>query len=373
MINTIWINGRFLSRPVSGVERVASETLSELVRAVGRGGGALDIAGVRYNLKFVAPAVADRSTMQRRAKDIGLEVVFCGRFAGHVWEQFELPLFVGRDWLLNLCNTAPAVKRRQLVFIHDAGVWAIPHCYKWTFRMWYRALFRVLSWRGVGLMTNSAFSASELARYLRISIARISVASLGTDHMNCGVLPRDALSRLSVPDARFLLAVASQNPNKNFALIEKALALLGASAPVCIVVGQVRADVFSSSEPAPTALRYCGYVSDDELKALFDRATCLIYPSFYEGFGLPPLEAMARGCPVISSNTSALPETCGDAATYCDPTDPADLAHAMRELVDNPAYRDQMVERGRLRASRFRWETTAAVLLRVIETKISSA
>ena len=373
MSHTIWINGRFLSRPVSGVERVASETLRALVRTLGSSEGSLDIAGVRYDLKFAAPAATDQSIVRRRALDIGLEVVFCGRRTGHLWEQFELPLFVGRDWLVNLCNTAPALKGRQVVFIHDAGVWAIPHCYTPTFRRWYRALFRLLSWRGVGLMTNSAFSASELAKYLRSSAARIHIASLGTDHMNCGVLPHDALVRLTLPDAPFLLAVSSQNPNKNFALIEKALALLGDIAPVCVVVGQMRTDVFSNHDGPSSALHYCGYVSDDELKALIDRAVCLLYPSFYEGFGLPPLEAMARGCPVISSNTSALPETCGDAALYCDPTDPAALARAIRVMVDEPAYREQMVERGRSRASEYRWETTATVLRYAIETRISFA
>ena len=372
MNSTIWINGRFLTRPVSGVERVAGETVRELALAFRETGGLWEIAGERYELKLIAPAASDQALVRRRAELIGLEVVFCGRRAGHLWEQVELPLFVGRNWLINLCNTAPAFKKRQLVFIHDAGVWAIPHCYTRAFRTWYRALFRLLSWRGVGLLTNSAFSASELARYLNTSLARLNVAQLGTDHMTRAVVPADALKRLSLSDAPFLLAVSSQNPNKNFALIEQALVQLGDAAPACVVVGQARSDVFSNSETQTSALHYCGYVSDDELKGLIDRAICLIYPSFYEGFGLPPLEAMARGCPVISSNTSALPETCGDAALYCDPSDSGSLASAIRMVVENPDIRDRMIERGRARAASYRWVNTAAAIRCAVERRVLS-
>ena len=368
--STLWINGRFLARPVTGVERVAHETLREMALDIARSGGFWNVHGNRYTLCLAAPAADDRALAQARADKLGLPVVFCGTRRGHAWEQFDLPLFVGRAWLLNLCNTAPIVKSRQWVFIHDAGVWAVPRFYTRPFRVWYRIMFRLLRLQNVGLLTNSVFSAGELAKYLCVHISTISVVRLGADHSNRAPLPSNALSGITLPEAPFLLAVSSQNPNKNFAAIAESLRLLGADAPPCIVVGQPRSDIFGSGASIPSALVFCGYVSDDALKALIDRALCLIYPSFYEGFGLPPLEAMARGCPVISSNTSALPETCGDAATYCDPGRPQSLASAIKSVTCDDALRASMSERGRERAATFTWSSAAACVKRVIESRL---
>ncbi len=367
---TLWINGRFLARPVTGVERVAHETLREMALDVDRCGGFWNVNGKRYTLRIAAPAADDRVLARRRADELGLPIVFCGTRRGHAWEQFELPLFVGRAWLLNLCNTAPIVKSRQWVFIHDAGVWAIPRFYTRPFRVWYRTMFWLLRLQKVGLLTNSVFSASELAKYLSVPMSTIAVVRLGADHAIRTPLPSNALAGITLPGAPFLLAVSSQNPNKNFAVIAEALCLLGADAPPCLVVGQPRSDIFGSGAPIPSALVFCGYVSDDALKALIDRALCLIYPSFYEGFGLPPLEAMARGCPVISSNSSALPETCGDAVTYCDPGSAQGLASAIKSVAGDDALRASMSEKGRERGSTFKWSSAAACVKRAIESRL---
>jgi glycosyltransferase involved in cell wall biosynthesis len=164
--------------------------------------------------------------------------------------------------------------------------------------------------------------------------------------------------------------VSSQNPNKNFSAVAEALKLLGTDAPPCVIVGQPRSDIFAGGLHGSPTLRFCGYVSDDALKALLDNALCLIYPSFYEGFGLPPLEAMARGCPVISSSTSALPETCGGAAMYCDPADPASLADAIKKVAKDAALRASMSLTGRERAATYRWSETAGCVKRAIESRL---
>ena len=110
-----------------------------------------------------------------------------------------------------------------------------------------------------------------------------------------------------------------------------------------------------------------GRVTDAELRALYDNAECFVYPSFYEGFGLPPLEAMTCGCPVVASRAASLPEVCGEAAVYCDPGDPADIARALDEVLENAEFRSELRRRGEMRAARFTWSRSAQALLDLLD------
>jgi glycosyltransferase involved in cell wall biosynthesis len=104
---------------------------------------------------------------------------------------------------------------------------------------------------------------------------------------------------------------------------------------------------------------HLGYVTDGELRALYENALCFVYPSMYEGFGLPPVEAMTCGCPVIVAKAASLPEICGDAALYCDPMDPRDIARAIRLLAGNSSLRDELRAKGRVRAAGLTWKACA--------------
>ena len=103
-------------------------------------------------------------------------------------------------------------------------------------------------------------------------------------------------------------------------------------------------------------------MTDGELRALYESATCFVFPSFYEGFGLPPLEAMHCGCPVVVSDRAALPEVCGSAAVYCDPDDPADIAKQLRLVLTSPTLRSELRAAGIERARQFSWRKSAAQL-----------
>jgi len=112
---------------------------------------------------------------------------------------------------------------------------------------------------------------------------------------------------------------------------------------------------------------WVGRTTDEELAALYRGARCLVYPSLYEGFGLPLLEAMHNGCPVIASDIAALREVGGDAALYCDALQPPAIAAALRVLIEHPARRDELRERGRARAGQFGWDASAQALLALVE------
>ena len=109
-----------------------------------------------------------------------------------------------------------------------------------------------------------------------------------------------------------------------------------------------------------------GYLRDELLPALYRRALALVYPSLYEGFGLPPIEAMATGCPVLVANVSSLPEVCGDAALYCDPLDVGSITAGMRRLAEDDALRTRLAAAGPARAARYTWEAAAAQALAVM-------
>jgi glycosyltransferase involved in cell wall biosynthesis len=152
--------------------------------------------------------------------------------------------------------------------------------------------------------------------------------------------------------------------NKNVETV--AAALLKAALPdTLFVVTGVRDPKINGPDSKVSfgGLRSAGYVSDAELRALYEHALALVSPSHYEGFGLPPVEAMVCGCPAIISNTPAMVEICGDAALRCDAADVDELARLLHLLHDDPDRRAAMIAAGRVRASRFTWRSTARVLL----------
>jgi glycosyltransferase involved in cell wall biosynthesis len=159
----------------------------------------------------------------------------------------------------------------------------------------------------------------------------------------------------------YVLAVSTANPAKNFAAVVRAIELAGTVGCDFVLAGGTDPQVFArAAAPLPAAVRRVGYVTDAELRALYEHATCFVHPSLYEGFGLPALEAMQCGCPVLASDAASIPEVCGDAALYCDARSPADIAGKLGTLVRDPALRRRLAERGRARAARFSWRSAAA-------------
>jgi len=268
--------------------------------------------------------------------------------------------------LLNLCNTGPLLKRRQILYLHDLQPVIIPRNFTLAFRTWYRLLLYTAGRSAEKILVNSHFTRLELQRHVGLRADKLRVCYPGSEHVGRDSMSEHALSRFQLPEQPFLLAVASANPNKNFAVVMDALAALGEDVPPCVIVGRTDQRQFGSVTLDPERVTHLGYVNDEELFALYQRALCLVFPSFYEGFGLPPLEAMAAGCPVITSQTSAMPEICGPAAEYCDPRDYRSLARAIRRVSKSGARRTAMIESGLLRARIFSWHMSAYRLLETI-------
>ena len=361
METIIWINARFLARPVSGVERVARELLTVVAERLDENGSWTTPDGRRLSFRLIAPAASRAESPWPK-----LRLHRTGAGGGHTWEQTSLLAATRGEWLVSLCSTGPMLKRRHVIFFHDAQTFAIPENFTWRFRLWYRLLFSVAGRTAAAILTNSDYSRDELVKRIGLDRARITPTWLGVEHVLRVPPDLGVFARHRLPGTQYLLAVSSVNPNKNFSAVLRALESLGADAPPCVIAGQRYDRVFGQSRLDTQRVMHVGYLSDAELFALYARATCLLFPSFYEGFGLPPVEAMALGCPAIVSNTSVLPEICGDAVLYCDPAKPETLADAIRRLRSEPGLRGDLIARGRERARLFSWSNGAESLLKTL-------
>lgn len=282
----------------------------------------------------------------------------------HLWEQIILPLAARDGLLVNLSGSAPWRAKRQLALMHDAAVFDHPDAYTGMFVWWYRKLFHRLARCGARLLTVSAFSRTRLAAGLSVSPSRIGLLPNGADHLD-EVRPDDSvLARHGLQAGRFLLAVASANPTKNLQALVAAFARLPVDPALRLVlVGGANRQVFAGDAMAyPPGVVHIGYQDDAALKSLYRHAIALVFPSLYEGFGLPPLEAMACGCPVAAGFAAAIPEVCGEAALYFDPHSVDAIAEALQRLLDDVDLRERLRRAGLERASAFRWSDSARVL-----------
>lgn len=350
----IYINGRFLTQRQTGVQRFALEvvrTIDQLMKD----------APSRDHVVLVTP----RNVIVPEGLS-NLHHLAAGRFSGgYAWEQLDLPRLSLDGVLLNLGGLAPVVKRRQVVVMHDASPKAVPQAFSRQFRAAYSILVPAIARRAAQLATVSEFSRNEIARWYRVPASRFSVCHEGSEHILAHPADSSVLARNKLGPKRFLLAVGMGAANKNLPLILKAFASAGLGDVALALTGKRSSRVHGSGVPEdlPAGVTHCGYVSDAELRALYEAALALVYPSSYEGFGLPVVEAMACGCPVVVSDQAALSEVADDAALMVPRVDPDALAAAMRQVTGNAALREDLARRGQARAARFTWRGTTERLL----------
>ena len=355
-MNQIVINGRFLSRQHTGVDRFAIESIRALDELL----VANDPALRRMSFEIVAPKQARAPTGLRR-----IEFRQVGRLQGHLWEQLELMRALKGRRLLNLCNTGPLLVRRQAVVIHDAATVRVPDAYTPAFRLSYRLLMPALGRRADSVMTVSDFSRRELDACWGIAADGVDVVAEGGEHLlrepaDTSVLERHGLR----PDA-YLLAVGSMAPHKNLLALLRAVSFPSELPIDLVIAGGSNSRIFAGVDfPVSTRVHRLGYISDRELRALYESALAFVFPSRYEGFGLPPLEAMACGCPVVSSSAASLPEVCGDAALMVDLHDPTALRQAIERIIAEPTLRENLRTAGLRRAAEFGWQRAALGIAR---------
>jgi len=273
--------------------------------------------------------------------------------AGHAWEQVALPVRAARAaLLLNPANLAPLAFPRNVVVIHDAAALRHPGWYSRAYAAWQARVLPAVARRALHVVTVSEFSRSELLELLDVDPARVSVIPGGVGE----AFTPHADRRPPGLERPYVLTVASHTARKNLAALGPAARALAGRGVELVAAGGHRPQF--AAEEGLDALRLLGHVDDALLPGLYAGAEAFVLPSRYEGFGLPVLEAMACGTPVVASGAGALRETAGGAARLVEPEGGA-VRDALVELLDDDAERERLRAAGLERAAAFTWTRTA--------------
>lgn len=354
----VLINGRFLDKPITGVERFGREVTRALgaLKALGDPQlSGLDLLIVRPRSE--APAFTPL-----------IPEVRVGESSGQVWEQWHLPRAArGDDVILNLCNMAPFAFRRNITCVHDAHPWLIPQNFSWQFRKWYDLAIPQIIRTSARWTTVSHYSADTLVKLGIADRAPDAITYNAADNFG----PDDA-APAPLPEgvrAPYVLCLGSRSANKNIGMIAGIAPRLAECGIGVVVAGGGNAKVFGGGQGFEDGVVNLGRVSDETLVSLYRHATAFLFPSLYEGFGVPAIEAMKFGCPVIASDSSALPEVLGDAAILLPPHAPDRWLEAILSVHGDPARRAALIDKGHERVTRYSWAGSAlafAALARVL-------
>ena len=290
-------------------------------------------------------------------------------------EQALLPALAmraGVDLVHSLASTAPLWGRfRRVVTVHDLIYARFPEAHAGIRDKGMRVLVPQAARRSHRVIADSLSTREDLVQMLGVPAARIDVVPLGLGGVRrvTPIAERETRARFELGERRVLLSLSAKRPHKNLLALIGALARIpAAERPVLVLAGYPTAHeaelrARAASEGLDADVRFPAWLSAEELEGLWALARAFVFPSLYEGFGLPVLEAMARGVPVACSNASSLPEVAGDAALLFDPHDEAAIAEALRRLLDDAALREQLRVRGLARAGEFTWQRTARLTL----------
>lgn len=342
----IIINGRFLTQNITGVQRLAHEIVKELDKVI---------------KKNEAVILVPKNILFKNIRYENIEIKKVGVLKGHLWEQLELPYYVWRNQgrLLSLCNTAPIINT-GIVNICDVSPKINPGFFSKSFSIFYKVLYWFITKTSLKILTISNFSKVEIIENYKINPNKINIIYCGWQHMNEIIENEKILKKLQLEDKNFYLGVSSINPNKNFKYIIELAKIYPEK--TFVIAGKLNQKVFGGMDLEKVKnLVWAGYVSDGELKSLYKNTTGFIYPSFYEGFGIPPLEALACGCKkVYISYTSCLPEIFEDSVIYLNPY------KVEKILNETEVIKEENIKKV---LNKYSWEKSAKKMLEVFGEK----
>ena len=332
MSSEVIVNARFLTQPLTGSQRFAIELCRGLKQ-------------LRPDIKLIAP---DNILHKDIAEELDVQII--GRAKkGIIWEQIEMPLYlrrIGSPLFVNLCNMAPVLYANNLVSVLDLSFYLHPEWFSKSFTLLYNSIIPRVAKRARHVITISEYSKQDIHKHFGVPLDKIDIV-----HPNLSEVflhPPAQLIENAYGD--YVLAVSSIDPRKNFDGLIRAFNACNLTNTKLVIVGSAH-KVFADNKLHELVngnpnIVFTGYVDDNQLINLYRNAKLFAYPSFFEGFGIPPLEAMACGCPTLVSNTTSLPEVCGDASVYVDPNSIDSIKKGIISIIHNRKLRDSLIEKG---------------------------
>jgi len=337
----IYINGRFLSQSLTGVNRYAYELTKNLNK-----------------LKIDFYIIVPKNAILNPEYDVSVfKFIKYGIGRSHFWEQIVLPFFFifKRNYvLLNFTGLSSILIRNRIMTIHDLAFLEDPKWYSNKYYYLYKYLTPIAARTAKKIITVSLFSKNEIIRKLKIREQKISVIYNAVDHFK----KDDINIEDSTDNKKYILTVASMDPRKNFKAIIDAFLLLEENVDIELyIVGGQSKNIFSHIDIEKNSkIHILGRVTDKELEKYYRNANMFIYMSFYEGFGIPPLEAMRFNCPVIVSDIPIFHEVYDDAVVYISPYSILDISNGIKKLYYDKELRAKLIEKGEKQVEKFSWE-----------------
>ena len=362
----IGINGRFLIAKRTGVQRAAYNLIKTLVEVD------------RDNEYIIFTGKEQQGSPEWNYPNVtvvGDDLIPSESIRNHIWEQVRLPRLALKykiDILHSPANVAPLFYRgKSIIHIHDLCFVVNPQWYSFAFRTLYNLIIPQLAKRATKVVTNSNNSKNDLLQFFGLSAEKVSLVYWAVDDV-FSLPPTQEVKDNRYMEEDYILYVGSLEPRKNINILIEAYEKLRHEYPAIktklILIGG-ESPLFASVQLKAREFRddviFKGFVTDLELGEFYRRAKLVAYPSLYEGFGLPPLEAMASGVPVVTSSTSSIPEVVGKAAFLIDPKNREQLTKAMHRVLTDRTLRESMIKAGSQRVLRFNWYRVARGVLAV--------
>ncbi|MFC1734266.1 glycosyltransferase family 4 protein, partial [candidate division KSB1 bacterium] len=274
--------------------------------------------------------------------------------------------------LLNLANTAPLKYRNQFITIHDISIFINSSWYHWFFASWYKFLIPRIARSCQKLLTVSETSSNEIQKHIHVDREKIKVVYAGISH---DLLKANSKSIKLIEGNDFILSISSLHSRKNIGNIISAFKSLNKKDLKLVIAGKQQGLNKKTSNKKlnneDNSIIETGYVSNEELIFLYKNARCLVFPSLHEGFGLPVLEAMYFGCPVIGSEIDVFKELYSDSLYFVNHNNEESIAKGIKNLLEDDALRNILINKGKERAKKFDYKYSAKVVLDNLAEKLN--
>lgn len=339
------VNGRYLTQKATGVHRYAFEICNKLYEM-----------GVDFHVAIPEEIHPDYK--------FSFKTVECGTLKTHAWEQISLPLYlksIGSPLLISFTGCGPLMYKNQIMTIHDVSHERYPEWFSKNYYRFYHYMMPRIGRKAHAVLTVSEFSKKEIVETLNLDADKIHVIHSNVPFHNKPSKDEILNFERDSKVERYILAVSSMDPRKNFERLVNAFQKIEDKSVKLYIIG-MSFKAFNTPNLQKLIgdnIYLPGYISDDALQNMYQNALLSVYPSLYEGFGLPPLESMTYGCPAINSDIPALREVSEDATLYVDPYDEEDITMKINQLLHDENLRKDLQLKGLEQIKKYSWEKSA--------------